>query len=939
MRLLAPWQIIGAGLAMLYAVATLIVAATSADLGFFVLGGDIWTVEEGSEPARAGIVPGDRIVGINGVLVEGSEGLVALRSLPPGEDLNLLVEREGGRISVSFHTGHTVPVASAAGIVLAGMLLALALFADRGSGDTLTRAFFVQTLVYMVLGAGAFSFQVILDYPGLAVPWFFAMALAAPLTCRSLLSFPIGTIAFSHRDRLLLYGPALALATAISAGYLVHLYYWYPELMGQLLAAGGVIAILMAALYLTVGAVARIRRMHRRRTELDPVAVRWLQLNSAFMAVPLVAGVMWAIRDVDAFIAGGFGPFIAMAMVGGSAFLTLAFTRTPFGGLDRLWRQSSGYLLATIVSAGLYLALIGAFGGAVSALSGGDFEVVLAATLAAAIAFGPLRKWLQNMVDERFARSRLRARRMLREAAESAVATLDINQLYTGLVTRVRAALSADGAAIFVADTSDGQGCLDPKITEIDHEDLPEYTWTRVAVDGEVCLEAISRPGDTHSDWFREALIARTPVLLPELLVAVPLCDAKVPTVLVVAPAIQRTFDDEELELLMISAAHLVVALRNARAHHELEELNERLRREVDIAERRRCEIARLKERLEAENRELIGQLASRSGRAPVIGTGLRQTFDLVQKVAHSDASVLVRGETGVGKELVARAIHASSGRRDGPFIVVDCGAIAAGVFESALFGHERGAFTGAVRATLGAFRSAHGGTIFLDEIGELPLDLQPKLLRVLQEREVIAVGSNKPEKVDVRVVAGTNRDLDGEVAGGGFRQDLLYRLKVVEIVVPPLRQRRGDIPALADHFLSLIAQRSGRPVKHLSPEAMTALCEYDWPGNVRELEHALEAAAVYAETDDIRPPDLPIYDNLFVKKAKRVLDGDGGEVVSDGPPKAGLRATLEELEKQRLIEALEHHGGNRTRTAKALGMSRGALLRRLKRYRLIAHP
>ncbi|HVV87334.1 MAG TPA: sigma 54-interacting transcriptional regulator, partial [Kofleriaceae bacterium] len=433
------------------------------------------------------------------------------------------------------------------------------------------------------------------------------------------------------------------------------------------------------------------------------------------------------------------------------------------------------------------------------------------------------------------------------------------------------------------------------------------------------------------------ALAARAPRELRggAIAVPVPLDDAgePAPAVFVVTPPDGERLGEEEVELLSTAAAGFAIALHNARAHASLRELTERLRREVEVAERRRREIARLKDRLEAENRALVGELASRTGKAPVIGQGLAATFELAQKVARSDATVLVRGETGVGKELIARAIHAASPRRSGPFVVVDCGAIAAGLVESALFGHERGAFTGAVRAAQGAFRAAHGGTIFLDELGELPLELQPKLLRVLQEREVQPLGGEAPVAVDVRVVCGTNRDLEALAADGAFRADLLYRLKVVEIAVPPLRARKADLPALVEHFLARLAERSGQAPRRLGPDALRLLVEHDWPGNVRELEHALEAAAVYAEGELIGARDLPVMGKVFRRRAEQALDA--AAVTVDGAPRAGLRETLGDLERERLTDTLRACEGNRSRAAKALGMSRGALLRRLKRYGL----
>ncbi len=391
--------------------------------------------------------------------------------------------------------------------------------------------------------------------------------------------------------------------------------------------------------------------------------------------------------------------------------------------------------------------------------------------------------------------------------------------------------------------------------------------------------------------------------------------------------------DDPQLERLATAAASLAVAIGQARADDAVREVTARLGREVELGERNRREIARLRERLEHEQGVIATAPRAGTDRVPVVGAGLAATFARVDKVARTDATVLVRGETGVGKELIARAIHAGSPRRAGPFIVVDCGAIAAGLVESALFGHERGAFTGAIRAAQGAFRAAHGGTIFLDELGELPLELQPRLLRVLQEREVQPVGGDAVVAVDVRVVAGTNRDLDAEVAAGRFRQDLLYRLKVVEIDVPPLRARMHDLAALAEHFLNRIGERTGRPPRRLAPDALRLCLGYDWPGNVRELEHALEAAAVYADGAEIHSRDLPITCKVFRRDAVAALDAARGPV--EGAPRAGLRETLEELERDRLVATLRECGNNRSRAARALGMSRGALLRRLKRYDL----
>jgi len=923
-------MVIGSALAIAYACALLVVASLSADLGFLSYeGAPVVLVDEGSPAAAAGITVGDTIMAIDGVeLTDLRQRADAIDAIGAGEDVTLTLARDGARRDVSLHVPRRVPIASAAGVALGAVLLLLAVFADRGNRHELPQAFFRQAVVYVVFLAGAFSLDVALSHPALFIPWLFSMTLAAPLTCRFMIRFPNGRRWFSRREHLLLYGPPVVLATLLAVNHVLFLTGHAMPHTWQITKILGGVALTMAVTYLTVGAVTRTRRLRAKRAEVDPLAAKWLHVGGVFMTVPMLASLVWASRDLPGFISGGFRPFVAVAMVGGSACVVLAMSRVPFGELDRLWRRSSGYVLATFLAAGIYLGLIGLLGGAASVMSGGSFQTALAATMAAAVLFGPVRLRLQAMVDERFARDRTRARRLLREAAEAAVAVLDIDELHRGVVDRVRQALTADGVALYVADGD---------------------AWRCEVTSGEVIAPFVL-PGSVTGGAFGRALdgalTARAPRPIGETeTVVVPLpIDDRRPAALVVAPREGERLLDEDLELLSTVAANLVVAIGNARAHRDLREMAERLKHEVEIAEKRRREIGRLKERLEEENRALVRELVSRQGKAPVIGKGLTETFDLVHKVSRSDATVLVRGETGVGKELIARAIHAASARRSAPFVVLDCSAIAPGLIESALFGHEKGAFTGAVRSALGAFRQAHGGTIFLDELGELPLDLQPKLLRVLQEREVQPVGADRPVPVDVRVVCGTNRDLHAEVAAGAFREDLLYRLQVVEIAVPPLRARKADITELAIHFLAEAAERSGRSApKTLAPDAVELILDYDWPGNVRELEHALEAAAIYAEGDEIRAADLPVAEKHWRRKGERAMAETGrtrfpsgtGEHQPGSVTRSGIKQTLEELERERLAAVLVEHGGNKSRAAKVLGLSRGALLRRLKRYGL----
>jgi len=292
--------------------------------------------------------------------------------------------------------------------------------------------------------------------------------------------------------------------------------------------------------------------------------------------------------------------------------------------------------------------------------------------------------------------------------------------------------------------------------------------------------------------------------------------------------------DDEDFQWLRVFADHAAVSIANARAFEE---------------------IASLKERLELENVYLREEVSAALGTQDIVGSspGLKKVLQQIQLVAPTDAAVLVNGESGTGKELVARAIHENSPRKGRALIKVNCGAIPENLFESEFFGHMRGAFTGAVRDKPGRFELADGGTLFLDEIGEIPLAMQAKLLRVLQEQEIERVGDTRTRKINVRIVAATNRDLKRDVAAGRFRQDLFYRLGVFPLEIPPLRERRDDIPLLAAHFIRATAKKMNRPPPRLTKAQADELATYDWPGNIRELQNAVERAVILAQTGPLR--------------------------------------------------------------------------------------
>jgi len=328
------------------------------------------------------------------------------------------------------------------------------------------------------------------------------------------------------------------------------------------------------------------------------------------------------------------------------------------------------------------------------------------------------------------------------------------------------------------------------------------------------------------------------------------------------------------------------------------------------------------KRRLSLENVLLRTELKGRFGPEVIVGQGtsMQKVEELVRQVAPTDSTVLISGETGTGKELVARAIHSHSSRKDKPFIVVDCGGLVESLFESELFGHVKGSFTGATETKYGRFEVANGGTVFLDEIGNISMNIQTKLLRVLQEKEITRVGSSQVIKVDVRIVAATNKDLLKCVEEQTFREDMFYRLSVVPIVLPPLRERGEDIPLLANHFLKKYNEKREKSVTAISAEAMKVLTEYDWPGNVRELENVVERAVVLTKSRVIEPPDLWYYE----LGSKTPSSSDTDEVKS-----------LADAEKGHIMRVVNMFDGHLGKASEALGIDRKTLRLKLRKYRI----
>jgi Nif-specific regulatory protein len=380
-------------------------------------------------------------------------------------------------------------------------------------------------------------------------------------------------------------------------------------------------------------------------------------------------------------------------------------------------------------------------------------------------------------------------------------------------------------------------------------------------------------------------------------------------------------FTDDDLAFLEVLGGSVAVAIENARLYAQVKASEERLRAQVGALRR---DLAR-----QDSFREIIGS-----------GAAMSEVFQLMESAAASPIAVLVQGETGTGKELVARGIHRSSARAEEPFLAVNCAAVSESLLESELFGHRRGAFTGATQDHRGLFEAASGGTIFLDEVGEMPASMQAKLLRVLQEGDIVPVGETRARKVDVRVISATNRDLRAEVAGRRFREDLYYRLAAFPIRLPPLRQRREDIPLLVDHLLALTAERHQKRIPGIEATALEALVKFDWPGNVRQLQNELDRAVALARDGAVIGL---AHLSLNLEETEGAISSATtplplvSPVVAEGPRSeiGSIRSARAAFEARFIADALRQSGGNVSRAARAVGMSRPMLHRKMKMYGL----
>ncbi len=880
------WIVLPALLSLAYAIAVVIAAWRAPEKGFQAFTGHrVVYVAPGGRAEAAGLREGDVIRAIDGVPVASTFDY-AYRVLvrEPGERVVLGVDRAAGdsgsrlppaRETIAIELGPAPPPWSAlVATLLAAVLLVLGLVARIGRpGELVARRFYRTAVMYAMVYVGALSWSRLLVHPVLALVFLVALFAAPKLAIDLSLELPHRIAAPWLRRATLAIAVGLGGACGIAVAVAIYDFQTgggdraLPWIEGTIAAQCAVIPI-----YTGVALWYQLRA-HREAHGTARAQLRWLLFGQALCGLPALAAIPVAALDLDRFLIAGYQPFAGAVGILWFVAYGLAVMRIRLADVDALIKSSLGYAVATGAAALVYVGVVLAAGW-LTELAVGDAGpwAHLAAGIVAALAFGPLRARVTRWIDRRFFRDRRHYVEALRRASESLARLREPAVLARELVAQVVEAVRAEKGALYLH----GAG-----------------GWTIAHAVGELPAEPIA-PADG---------------------IAVPIVGDNtrdVAAMLVLGP--RRSGDlysSEDRDLLGALAGQLATVLANARAYGTIVQKTE--------------EIRELRDRLADENQFLRERIAAATGGATLAGdsAAVRELGRMVELVAKSDASVLLLGESGTGKGLLARLVHATSPRAEQAFLHVDCGAIAAGVFESELFGHERGAFTGATKLRRGPIELADGGTLFLDEIGELPLELQPKLLRVLEERCVMRVGATQPVAVDVRIIVATNRDLESMTKRGAFREDLYFRLRVVELVVPPLRARRADLPALCAQLLPRAAKRCGRPVRSLAPDALDAMARYNWPGNVRELANVLERALVMGEGEitaaELELPAIEI-----------------AEPVAEPAEPAPHDVVMEDIERRRLTAALREADGNQSHAAKALGMPRTTFINKLRRHGLL---
>jgi transcriptional regulator with GAF, ATPase, and Fis domain len=842
---------------------------------------------------------------------------------------------------------HSLPV-SEMGLSFIWLLLELGIFSVGALAfwsrpfDRPARLFFAMCIVSVGAFVGGYHWWVIASSLWLNIPFSICAVLVPVVTLHFFLIYPHPKPPIINRAGWKIAGLYVVPVLAIVGftGLLCYSSWLYvsgaPDAqirtMLELTRNAVYLYLLVAAGYFVMTLVALVYSFFTTRNPIEHSQVKWILWAGVFSMLPVGYTVYLAqFHRVEFAIGHGSLPMFTASLLFMLAY-AVGIVRYKLMLIEQIFSREMLYFVVSLAVTGIYSLLIalGSLVGIYQNLRSSQQAalIVAAALMGVVILLGWLRDHLQRLVDRRFFREKYQLDKALQRMNQAVGHLVEPAVLAERLLASCRDVLLADRAALYLGEP---KRQLLQLVAADPNSKFPLQLPADEALLSELApassLQRVS-PGTTQAQLRLRELKAHLVHALE--------IDGEVAGVVLLGPKRNgEPYSAEDLTFLTALGQVTCLALQSAKVHMAVAHLNEELRLKVDkITEQQRqismlqAEITRSQEAVPVRevasfHREMI------KGDSPAIA----RVLETVRKVSDSQSSVLIRGESGTGKELLAQALHENSPRRGGPMIRVHCGALAPGILESELFGHVKGAFTSAHRDKIGRFEMAQGGTLFLDEIGDITLETQIKLLRVLQEREFEPVGGTRTIQVDVRLIAATHQNLEKLIAEGKFREDLFYRLNVISITLPALRERREDIFELALYFLTRAAQRVGKRLSHLDETALEALKRYHWPGNIRELENVIERAVVLSEQESITIQDLPPEILNGGARPVSVLEAKPLRRTRGVPGGSGPGSQLSEREQ--FVFALQQTGGNKAEAARLLGMPRSTFFSKLKKHAL----
>jgi len=865
-------------------------------------------------------------------------------------------------------------------VVKLGLFGLVALVWWRRPDDDAVRRFYLLCVVTIGAFMGGYHWYRIASSPPLVVVFMVCAALLPVVSLHFYLAFPKPKSWLERWPRLsliALYSVPVTLLIAKLVTYLLLVYtYRYSSMPDKVARVQTILTWLMAEIYasvfvsaaLFVGCVVSLAHsfFHTQPGSRERKQLQWILAGALVASALVVYTVLLAVTDAERFSLGGATWPMFLASLCFTVAYGISISRYGMMEVGQVfhWGLATFVIsaLAGLVYTGLVFVVTLMIGSRIESHSPFRQAVLVSLTAWLLLLVMDLVRWrLRTAIHLRLYREKSQLDRTLRRMSQAVAQLLDVPTLCRQLLQVLVEALDARRAALYLRDAETG----DFQLTVRYGDWQPAES---LAADSPVA-RAAEQECPLYVPWgpFRLLTPAQRQLEQWQAHLAVPLTYEGTVRAIVLVSRVEPFYDQEEGHLLRAFAQMAALALHSAQTHQRIETLNRELQQKVEKISEQQRRIHALQNQLLRQTE--TGQVTGGDGETPatvsaaasstvshsaplLVGSSARiqELNELIRKVAASPAAVLIRGESGTGKELVARALHELSPRRNKPFVKVHCAALSPTLLESELFGHVKGAFTGAHRDKVGRFELADGGTLFLDEIGDISLEVQTKLLRVLQEMTFERVGSSEPIRVDARILAATNQDLERLMREGRFRQDLFYRLNVITLRTPPLREHREDIYELALHFLHRYNSRCGKAITHIEEEVLELFKAYDWPGNVRELEHVIERAVVLADGQTLTVRDLPpelvfAAESALASRSddaqpsprlRSVSDGETGDRGYHNLSYAEWQTLQAVQERERLLRALHAAGGNKSRAARILRMPRSTFLSKLEKYGLL---